>query len=37
MHFLSDVKDGDVIVAGKNFGIGSSRQQAAGDPKVQGG
>jgi 3-isopropylmalate/(R)-2-methylmalate dehydratase small subunit len=28
-NFLSEVKDGDVIVAAKNFGIGSSRQQAA--------
>jgi 3-isopropylmalate/(R)-2-methylmalate dehydratase small subunit len=28
--FASGVKTGDVIVAGSNFGIGSSREQAAG-------
>ena len=28
-HFARDVKPGDVIVAGRNFGIGSSREQAA--------
>ena len=28
--FASGVKEGDVIVAGANFGIGSSREQAAG-------
>ena len=28
--FASGVKNGDVIVAGPNFGIGSSREQAAG-------
>ena len=28
-HFAREVKRGDVIVAGPNFGIGSSREQAA--------
>jgi 3-isopropylmalate/(R)-2-methylmalate dehydratase small subunit len=28
--FAAGVRDGDVIVAGPNFGIGSSREQAAG-------
>jgi 3-isopropylmalate/(R)-2-methylmalate dehydratase small subunit len=27
-HFARDVKPGDIIVAGHNFGIGSSREQA---------
>lgn len=27
-HFARDVKLGDIIVAGRNFGIGSSREQA---------
>ena len=34
--FLSEVKKGDVIVAGENFGIGSSRQQAAETLKFKG-
>jgi 3-isopropylmalate/(R)-2-methylmalate dehydratase small subunit len=29
-EFSANVKSGDIIVAGKNFGIGSSREQAAG-------
>ena len=28
-HFARDVLPGDIIVAGRNFGIGSSREQAA--------
>ena len=28
-HFAREVKPGDIIVAGHNFGIGSSREQAA--------
>ena len=28
-HFAAQVKPGDIIVAGRNFGIGSSREQAA--------
>ena len=28
-RFARDVKPGDIIVAGRNFGIGSSREQAA--------
>jgi 3-isopropylmalate/(R)-2-methylmalate dehydratase small subunit len=28
-HFARNVKPGDIIVAGQNFGIGSSREQAA--------
>lgn len=27
--FVNKVKDGDILVAGKNFGMGSSREQAA--------
>ncbi|MFC2002575.1 3-isopropylmalate dehydratase small subunit [Chloroflexota bacterium] len=35
-NFLTDVQDGDVIVAEENFGIGSSRQQAAETLKFKG-
>ena len=35
-HFLSKVKKGDIIVAEENFGIGSSRQQAAETLKFKG-
>jgi len=35
-NFLADVKPGDVIVAEENFGIGSSRQQAAETLKFKG-
>ena len=28
-HFAAQVRPGDIIVAGRNFGIGSSREQAA--------
>ena len=34
--FLSEVKKGDIIVAEENFGIGSSRQQAAETLKFKG-
>ncbi len=34
--FASDVAAGDVIVAGRNFGVGSSREQAAQVLKVLG-
>ncbi len=34
--FAKNVKPGDVIVAGKNFGCGSSREQAAACLKVAG-
>jgi len=36
VDFLSGVKKGDVIVAEENFGIGSSRQQAAETLKFKG-
>ncbi len=35
-RFSSEVKQGDIIVAGENFGIGSSRQQAAETLKFKG-
>jgi 3-isopropylmalate/(R)-2-methylmalate dehydratase small subunit len=35
-NFLNDVQKGDVIVAEDNFGIGSSRQQAAETLKFKG-
>ncbi|MCJ7611800.1 MAG: 3-isopropylmalate dehydratase small subunit [Candidatus Aminicenantes bacterium] len=35
-RFAKEVKPGDVIVAGKNFGCGSSREQAAACLKVAG-
>ncbi len=35
-NFLSEVKEGDVIVGEENFGIGSSRQQAAETLKFKG-
>jgi 3-isopropylmalate/(R)-2-methylmalate dehydratase small subunit len=35
-HFKDKVKKGDVIVAGKNFGCGSSREQAASCLKYSG-
>ena len=30
-ELASQIKEGDIIVAGKNFGCGSSREQARGD------
>ena len=35
-HFASSVKKGDVVVAGRNFGAGSSREQAPGALKHLG-
>lgn len=35
-NFASDVKEGDIIVAGKNFGCGSSREQAPAALKALG-
>lgn len=35
-EFAANVKPGDVIIAGKNFGMGSSREQAAVCLKVKG-
>lgn len=35
-NFITDVQQGDVIVAEENFGIGSSRQQAAETLKFKG-
>ncbi len=35
-EFAGEVKPGDVIVAGPNFGVGSSREQAAGELRVLG-
>ena len=34
--FASNVRSGDVIIAGRNFGVGSSREQAAQALKVLG-
>jgi len=34
--FATNVREGDIIVAGENFGIGSSRQQAAETLKFKG-
>ncbi|MEM7429877.1 MAG: 3-isopropylmalate dehydratase [Pseudomonadota bacterium] len=34
--FAANVSDGDVVIAGKNFGVGSSREQAAQALKVLG-
>lgn len=36
INFLSEVRNGDIIVAEENFGIGSSRQQAAETLKFKG-
>jgi len=35
-NFVREVKQGDIIVAGENFGLGSSRQQAAETLKFKG-
>lgn len=35
-HFASDVEPGDVVVAGRNFGCGSSRETAAENLKALG-
>ena len=35
-NFASDVQDGDIVVGGVNFGMGSSREQAAQVLKVLG-
>jgi len=35
-EFISQVKEGDILVAGKNFGMGSSREQAATAVKYAG-
>ena len=35
-HFASEVREGDVIVAGRNWGNGSSREQAVGALKAAG-
>lgn len=35
-EFVNKVKDGDILVAGKNFGMGSSREQAAVAVKYSG-
>ena len=35
-EFISKVKQGDILVAGKNFGMGSSREQAATAVKYAG-
>jgi 3-isopropylmalate/(R)-2-methylmalate dehydratase small subunit len=35
-HFAKEVKQGDFVIAGRNFGLGSSREQAAVSLKILG-